>query len=238
VKLLGFSAYLSTLFLNHRKHQGSKRTVPVLPPCFRKGNCVACFQYGEKEINYLKKRDKKLGQIIDEIGFIQRATNPDIFAALIESIISQQVSKQAAQTVYNRLVHLTGSLSAETIAALGIDDIKQCGISLRKAGYIKGIADAALAGEVDFAKLAALSDEEIIRQLTRLKGVGVWTVEMLLIFSLQRPDVVSFGDLGIRRGMMKLYGLPDLSRDTFQQYRSCYSPFGSVASLYLWAVSK
>ena len=91
--------------------------------------------------------------------------------------------------------------------------------------------------ELNIAELATLSDAEIIRRLSSLNGVGVWTAEMLLIFSLERPDVVSWGDLAIRRGMMNLYGLDSLTREQFDRYRKRYSPYGSVASLYLWALA-
>ena len=91
--------------------------------------------------------------------------------------------------------------------------------------------------ELNIAELATLPDAEIIRRLSSLNGVGVWTAEMLLIFSLERPDVVSWGDLAIRRGMMNLYGLDSLTREQFERYRKRYSPYGSVASLYLWALA-
>jgi 3-methyladenine DNA glycosylase/8-oxoguanine DNA glycosylase len=110
-------------------------------------------------------------------------------------------------------------------------------MSDRKAGYIISIADAALSGFINFDTLHTLTDTEIIKKLTALTGVGVWTAEMLLIFSLERPDVVSYGDLAICRGMMKLYGLKELPKEKFEKYRQRYSPYGSVASLYLWAVS-
>ncbi|EQB90222.1 hypothetical protein M918_01105, partial [Clostridium sp. BL8] len=100
-----------------------------------------------------------------------------------------------------------------------------------------GIAEAAISGEVDFSTLHTLTDEEIVKKLSALKGVGVWTAEMLLIFSLCRPDVVSFGDLAIRRGMMNLYGLKELPKEKFERYKKRYSPYGTVASLYLWALS-
>ena len=90
---------------------------------------------------------------------------------------------------------------------------------------------------MNFAELSSLRDEVIIKQLASLHGVGVWSAEMLLIFSLGRSDVVSYGDLAIRRGMMKLYGLKELSQETFVRYKKRYSPYGSVASLYLWEVS-
>lgn len=195
------------------------------------------FEYGQKEMDYLKKRDKKLGRVIDQIPKIKREINPDSFAALVESIASQQISSKAAQTVCGRLRTLPGGVTPDSIARVELSAIQQCGMSLRKADYIKGIAEAAVSGAVDFEQMPLLSDREIIQILSSLRGVGVWTAEMLLIFSLQRPDVVSYGDLAIRRGMMNLYGLTELPRAAFDRYRKRYSPYGSTASLYLWALS-
>lgn len=195
------------------------------------------FEYGEKEIGHLQRRDKKLGAAIDRIGPIQREIIPDPFTALISSVVSQQISKRAAETVWNRLSARLGTVMPETIVVTDLTEIQGCGMSERKAGYIKGIADAAVSGLVDFKTLHTLTDEEIIKKLSSIKGVGVWTAEMLLIFSLCRPDVVSFRDLAICRGMMNLYGLQDVSKEKFERYRKRYSPYGSVASLYLWALS-
>ncbi|HOS68838.1 MAG TPA: DNA-3-methyladenine glycosylase 2 family protein [Bacillota bacterium] len=195
------------------------------------------FEYGQKEIDYLRKKDKKLGAAIDRIGMIKREVTPDTFAALVSSIVSQQISSKAADTVWNRLGLLLGTITPESIAKAEISEIQACGMSARKAGYIKGAAEAALSGQVDFNALHTLSDEEIIKKLSSLRGVGVWTAEMLLIFSLCRPDVVSFKDLAICRGMMNLYGIKEISREKFERYRKRYSPYGSVASLYLWALS-
>lgn len=195
------------------------------------------FDYGQTEIDYLKRKDKKLGAVIDRIGLIQREIMPDPFTALISSVVSQQISKKAAETVWNRLSLLIGNITPENIARMSLSDIKVCGMSERKASYIKGIADAALSGTVDFKKLHTLSDEEIIAKLSSLHGVGVWTAEMLLIFSLNRPDVLSYKDLAICRGITNLYGLKELPKEKFQNYRKRYSPYGSVASLYLWASS-
>jgi 3-methyladenine DNA glycosylase/8-oxoguanine DNA glycosylase len=196
------------------------------------------FEYGQVEIEHLKRRDKKLGVVIDKIGIIRRKVTPDVFSALIQSVLSQQISTKAAQTVGNRMYTLLNNdLTPQSIANAGLDAIKGCGISGRKAGYIIGIADAALTGVVDFNSLHTLNDEEIVKKLTALNGVGAWTVEMLLIFSLCRPNVLSYGDLAICRGMMNLYGLKKLPKEKFERYRKRYSPYGSVASLYLWALS-
>ena len=194
------------------------------------------FEYGEKEIGYLCKKDKKLCAAIEQIGTIKRKVNPDPFSALVESVIAQQISGKAAATVSDKLDVLCG-LKADRIHSMTAEEIQACGMSMRKAGYIKNIADAAVTGAVDFDKLKYRTDQDVIEILTKLNGVGVWTAEMLLIFSLMRPDVVSYGDLAIRRGMMGLYGHKELPKERFLRYAKRYSPYGTVASLYLWELS-
>ena len=195
------------------------------------------FRYGKIEIDYLRSRDKKLGSAIDEIGMIERRVIPNIFTALVASVAGQQVSAKAAETVWGRMEKRFGTITPAAIAAATAEEIQQCGMSMRKAGYIKRIGDAVAGGDPDLAALPALTDDEVIARLTALDGVGVWTAEMMLIFSMQRPDVVSWGDFAIRRGMMRLYGKETLDRAAFDRYRRRYSPYGSVASLYLWEIS-
>lgn len=195
------------------------------------------FKYGQKELNYLKKKDKKLALVIDNIGIIEREVITDLFPALVSSIVSQQISSKAAETVWRRLKDELEDITPESIVAAEVEAIQKCGLSMRKASYIKGIGEAVSKGELNLLKLHEMDDNEVIVKLSSLKGIGVWTAEMLLIFSMERPDVVSWGDLAIRRGMMNLYGLKTLSKEQFGKYRKRYSPYGSVASLYLWAIS-
>jgi 3-methyladenine DNA glycosylase/8-oxoguanine DNA glycosylase len=198
---------------------------------------MAVFEYDQSALEYLGKKDKKLGAAINRIGLIERQVIPDLFAALVHSIVSQQISGPAAATVWRRILDYFGTLTPEKIGQASCEEIQQLGISMRKAQYIKGVAEAALQGKLDLQELNHLPDEEVVKRLVSLHGVGVWTAEMMLIFSLQRPDVVSWGDYGIRRGMMKLYGLDELTREQFDKYRKRYSPYGSVASLYLWEIA-
>ncbi|MCL2873358.1 MAG: DNA-3-methyladenine glycosylase 2 family protein [Defluviitaleaceae bacterium] len=191
------------------------------------------FEYGQKEVEHLKKRDKKLGKAIDDLGFIEREVNDDIFTSLVSSIISQQISSKAAVTIFNRLTTLAGNITQNSIQSLDINLIQKCGMSLRKAGYIKSAAEA----DIDFDILPQLSDEDVISRLTALPGIGVWTAEMLLLFSLKRYDILSYSDLAIRRGIMNLYGIEKVTKADFEKYRKKYSPYGSVASLYLWELS-
>jgi 3-methyladenine DNA glycosylase/8-oxoguanine DNA glycosylase len=195
------------------------------------------FQYGPAEIGYLKRRDRKLGKAIDTIGIIERQVIPDLFTALVKSIVAQQISRKAADTVWSRLCVTCSGITPTCIAHTDVSDIQKCGLSMRKARYIKGIGEAAMGGKLNLSELVDMPDDEIIKKLSSLPGIGVWTAEMLLIFSLGRPDVVSWKDLGIRRGMMNLYGIEKLTKDQFDRYRKRYSPCGSVASLYLWALS-
>ena len=195
------------------------------------------FRFGDDAIRHLKRRDKRLGAAIDEIGMIEREVTPDLFTALVATVAGQQVSAKAAKTVWKRLEERFGAITPVTIAAAATEEIQQCGMSIRKAGYIRGIAEAVNNGDLDLARLHELDDEGVIARLTAFSGVGVWTAEMLLIFSMERPDVVSWGDLAIRRGMMRLYGKETIERTVFERYRKRYSPYGSVAALYLWEIS-
>lgn len=195
------------------------------------------FKYGDKEIRYLKEKDPTLGKAIDKIGMIQREVNTDIFSSLISSIISQQISTGAAITVKTRLIELIGEIIPENIDRVDTESIQKCGMSMRKADYIKGIARAAISNTIDFENLHNLSDEEVTKELVSLKGVGEWTAEMLLIHSLERPDVLSYKDLAIRRGIMKLHQVDEISKKEFQRYKELYSPYGTVASIYLWEIS-
>ena len=195
------------------------------------------FLYTQEELDALKKKDKSLSAVIDRYGPIKREVNKDLFSALVGSVISQQISGKAAETVKNRLIALCGGISPERIHETDISSIQQCGMSMRKAKYIKEAGEAVYTGLIDLSALEGMTDEEIISALSSLPGIGVWTAEMLLIFSLGRMDVLSYGDLAIRRGLCKLYGHKTITKEQFARYKKRYSPYGSLASLYLWRLS-
>lgn len=195
------------------------------------------FNYGDKEKEYLSNRDHVMRGLIEKYGHIEREVNPDPFSALVSSVVSQQISTKAAITVERRLVEKSGGLSANKLNCLTLEDIQECGLSFRKAGYIKGIAEAVIEGQIDFESLKALSDGEIIQTLVGLKGVGKWTAEMMLIFSFGRENVLSFDDLGIRRGLESAYELAEVKKELHPYFRELFSPYGTVASLYLWKES-
>lgn len=195
------------------------------------------FTYGDIEISHLKSKDKKLGEAIDIIGKINREIYPDIFEALIKSIIGQQISTKAQQTIWKRMVNDLGEVTPENILDNSESKIQSYGITYRKAGYMLDIAERVYNGKLNLAELQYMTDDEICKSLIELPGIGVWTAEMLLIFSLERPNILSYGDLAILRGMRMLYHHRKITKELFEKYRRRYSPYGSVASLYLWAIA-
>jgi len=205
----------------------SKEKVAVMPQ----------FIYGETEINHMKSRDKILGAAIDRIGFIERDVLPDIFSALVNSIVGQQISMKAWATIWARMQDRLGGVTPHSIYAASIEDVQTCGVSTRKASYIKGIADKVVSGELDVVALDSMSDDDVCRTLTALKGIGIWTAEMVMIFSMQRPNVFSWDDLAIHRALRLLYRHRVVTKKLFEKYRRRYSPYGTVASLYLWEIA-
>jgi DNA-3-methyladenine glycosylase II len=195
------------------------------------------FIYSETEINHLKSRDKILGAAIDRIGFIERDVIPDVFSALVNSIVGQQISMKAWATIWTRMQDRLGGITPQTIGCASIETVQACGVSMRKASYIKGIADKVLSGELDVVALGSMSDDEVCRTLTALKGIGIWTAEMVMIFSMQRPDIFSWDDLAIHRALCRLYRHRVVTKKLFEKYRRRYSPYGTVASLYLWEIA-
>lgn len=200
-------------------------------------NGLGIFEYGETEIRYLAGRDPVLGGAMEKIGAVERGVDPDLFSALVNSIVGQQISTKAQETIWRRMTDGLGAVTPGTIAGCPAERLQAFGITFKKAGFIKNAAEKVLCGELDIGALSGGSDEEICRALSSLNGVGVWTAEMLMIFSMQRPDILSYGDLAIHRGLRMLYRHRDIPRKLFEKYRRRYSPHASVASLYLWAVA-
>ena len=195
------------------------------------------FKYTDREINHLKKKDKKLGLVIDKIGIIQREINPDLFSSLVNSIVGQQISTKAHHTIWERMINGLGEITPTTILACSEEELQSYGMSFRKVSYIRGVAKRVVDDELDIEALREKSDEEVCKELVKIPGVGVWTAEMLMLFSMERPNILSYGDLAILKGLMILYGHKDISKERFERYRRRYSPYGSVASLYLWAIA-
>ncbi len=195
------------------------------------------FTYGEKETEYLKAKDARLGEVIELVGHIDREVDDDLFSSVVHHIIGQQISTKAQKTVWQRMQNAFGEVTAHTVANASIDELQSFGMTFRKAEYIKDFAEKILNGEFDLDAVEHMSDEDAIAALAALKGIGVWTAEMILLFCLQRPNILSFDDLAIQRGMRMVYHHRKINRKLFEKYRRRLSPYGSVASLYFWAVA-
>jgi len=195
------------------------------------------FEYNQEELDILKSKCKTFARYIDEIGFIQRGVIPGLYAALVNSIIGQQISTKAQATIWQRMQDRLGEITPENILRYSNEKIQSCGISMKKAGYIKETAEKIVSKELDLEALHSMSDAEVCRQLSQLKGIGVWTAEMLMIFSMQRKDIFSFDDIAILRGLRMVYRHRKISRELFEKYRRRFSPYASIATLYLWEIS-
>ena len=195
------------------------------------------FKYGPKETDYLKNRCPRLARVIERVGPVRREADGDLFSAVVHHMVGQQISTRAQATVWRRVREQLGQVNAQRVCALQAQELQRLGMSRRKAEYILDFARKVQDGEVDLAAVAEMDDAQAITHLSALRGIGVWTAEMLLLFCLQRPDVLSYDDLAIQRGLRMVYRHRKITRALFEKYRRRFSPYGSVASLYLWAVA-
>jgi DNA-3-methyladenine glycosylase II len=188
----------------------------------------------------LMRRDPVLGAIISKYGAcgIKTGREADIFCGLVESIVSQQLSTKAAATIYGRLRALMpegGTPTAESILRLPDDALGAVGLSRQKVSYVRDLSHRVVDGRLKTDAFATLTDDEVIAQLTQIKGIGRWTADMILIFRLARPDVLPVGDLGIVKAVQRAYGLrktPNAER--LLKIGESWRPYRSIASWYLW----
>jgi len=152
-----------------------------------------------KAIKHLKKSDPVLSAIIERVGAYRMKFGPPEFHSLAEAIVYQQLNGKAAVTIFNRFAALAGDpVAPEGILKLTDAQLRSVGLSKQKSSYLKDMAQRAARGELDFKRLPEMTDEEVIKHLTQVKGVGVWTAHMFLMFTLRRPNVLPTGDFGIR----------------------------------------
>ena len=189
-------------------------------------------------VAHLKEADPALARIIDLVGPPTLTLRGDGFTSLVYSIISQQISVRAAAAIRDRLIALfpaeTG-LTSEGMIQLRPERLREVGLSQAKTRYLLDLATRVAAGEVTIDRFPQLTDDEIIAELVKVKGIGRWTAEMYLIFCLGRPDVLPVDDLGFRAGVKRLYGLDRLpTADESRQYGARWQPYRSLATWYLW----
>ena len=190
-------------------------------------------KYWEVAKKELSGNDTLLSKIIDEFEGLELISRGDVFYTLIRSIVGQQISVKAASTVWSRFCKKIGEVKPENILLIDIEELRNCGLSRRKAEYVIGISE----NWPNYEKIdwETKDDEEIIEELIKLRGVGRWTVEMILIFSLLRPDIFPIGDIGIIRGIERTYNSGEkMSKEQLLSISEKWRPWRTVACCYMW----
>jgi DNA-3-methyladenine glycosylase II len=189
-----------------------------------------------KAINHLKKSDPVLCAIIERVGAYRVEYGPPEFHSLAEAIIYQQLHGKAAVTIFNRFTALAGKpLTPEGILKLTDQQLRSVGLSKQKSAYVKDLAAKTASGLLDFSKLHEMPDDEVIKHLTQVKGIGVWTAQMFLMFSLKRPDILPTGDYGVQAAMKKHYRKRKMPKPKdMEKIARAWAPYRSVACWYLW----
>jgi DNA-3-methyladenine glycosylase II len=189
-----------------------------------------------KAIHHLKKSDPVLSAIIERVGPCRMEFGPPEFHSLAEAIVYQQLNGKAAVTIFKRFAALAGDpVSPEGILKLTDAQMRTVGLSKQKTSYLKDMAERAARGELDFKRLPQMTDAEVIEHLTQVKGVGVWTAHMFLMFTLRRPNVLPTGDYGVQVAMKKHYKKRKLPKPVqMEKIARAWEPYRSVACWYLW----
>jgi DNA-3-methyladenine glycosylase II len=189
-----------------------------------------------KAVNHLKKSDPVLRAIIERVGPCRMEFGAPEFSSLAEAIVYQQLNGKAAVTIFNRFAALAGEpLTPEGILKLSDAQLRSVGLSKQKSAYLKDLAAKTASGLLEFARLPDLTDEEVIQHLTQVKGIGVWTAHMFLMFSLRRPNVLPTGDYGVQVAMRKHYKKRKLPKPKdMEKIAKAWAPYRSVACWYMW----
>lgn len=189
-----------------------------------------------KALLHLKNSDPVLAEIIERVGAYKCRYDVPNFRSVAQAIVYQQLHGKAAATIFGRLVALAGDpLTPQGILKLSVEQMRGAGLSKQKLSYLRDLAERTERGELDFARLPELSDDEVIAHLTRVKGIGIWTAHMFLMFALKRPNVLPVGDFGIQMAMRKHYRKRKLLKPTqMEKIAKCWEPYRSVACWYLW----
>ncbi len=189
-----------------------------------------------KAINHLKKSDPVLAAIIEKIGPCKMQFGEPTFHSLAEAILYQQLNGKAAVTIFNRFTALAGDpLTPESILKLTDTQMRGVGLSKQKNSYLRDLSEKTKAGLLEFERLPRLSEQEVIEHLTQVKGIGVWTAHMFLIFTLRRPDILPTGDYGVQAAIKKHYGKRKWPKPAvMQKIARPWAPYRSIACWYLW----
>jgi DNA-3-methyladenine glycosylase II len=189
-----------------------------------------------KAINHLKKSDPVMRAIIERVGPCRMEFGEPTFHSLAEAIIYQQLNGKAAVTIFKRFTDVAGTpVTPEGIIKLSEPQLRAVGLSKQKSSYLRDLAEKTKSGLLNFEKLAGMPDAEVIEHLTQVKGVGVWTAHMFLMFTLRRPDVLPTGDYGVQVAIKKYYRKRKLPKPKdMEKIAKPWSPYRSIACWYLW----
>jgi DNA-3-methyladenine glycosylase II len=189
-----------------------------------------------KAVAHLRKADPVIRAIIERVGACRMEFGPPEFHSLAEAIVYQQLNGKAAVTIFKRFAALAGEpLTPAGILKLTDEQMRSVGLSKQKSAYLKDLAAKTNEGLLDFSKLPELPDEEVIKHLTQVKGIGVWTAQMFLMFTLKRENVLPTGDYGVQAAIKKHYRKRKLPKPhVMEKIAKCWEPYRSVACWYLW----
>ena len=188
--------------------------------------------FWEKAKEHLCRKDKKLNNIITSAGNVYLETSKDPFVTLFNSILGQQISVAAAESIKKRITS-EYKITPKSFFKAKIDDLRDCGLSRMKIKYLKDLSSKVLNQEILFDEIKLQDDNEVIKSLTKVNGIGNWTAEMFMIFHLGRPNILPINDIGIINSLVKIYG-EDKKNINFEKYFLLWSPWNTVASWYLW----
>ena len=190
----------------------------------------------DNRVQKLAENDKVMGRLIERIGDVERALRPYPLKSLVRSIVGQQISVKAAETIFGRLKEkINDEWTIAAFKKLTEEDCKEIGLSRSKQKYIFNLIEHIDNGELEFEKLDRLSNEEIIKQLTAVKGIGKWTAEVFLIFTMQRENVVPVDDVGLQRAAKRLYEQPEArGKALLKECKATWGDQGTIGCLYLW----
>ncbi len=196
----------------------------------------------EKGVRTLVRRDPVIRDLKRGHGLPGFRPHGEYFATLVRSILSQQISGSAAKTIIGRVNGVVGSLNdPRLLARVSDEELGSCGVSSQKRGYLRSLTDHVLENRLKLRSFSRLPDEEIIAELTDVKGIGIWTAKMFLMFSLGRLDVLPYEDLGVRNGVRRAYGLEEMpGRETIEEIAAAnrWAPYRSIASWYMWRATE
>lgn len=191
--------------------------------------------YDTKEMQYISDKHPVMKMLVEHYGKLQMGKIKDIYTSLVLHIISQMLANSVSEALIKRFLDLVGEITPENVLRVGKEAIRECGISLKKAEYILNLSNSVVEEEYDFSRLESMGDDEAVKYLMQIKGVGKWTAEMIVEFTMGRLNIFSYDDVALQNGIKKAHGFKTLSKIRFERLRKLYAPYCSVASVYYYA---